>query len=107
MEKPSAPTSRFQGTRHLSPSSDIFRALAHPLRMQICSIIDDKNPACVNEIYGALNIEQSIASQHLRILRKAKLVHTSRKGKYVYYQLDYDKLECACRVANHFSGYVD
>lgn len=90
----------------LKSSSDIFRALAHPLRIRICAIIDDRNPACVHEIYDALNIEQSVASQHLRILRQANLVRTQRQGKFVYYLLDYDKIGNAGKVAGHFARYV-
>ncbi len=106
MNKKSAPPSRLQDGNLLHSSSDVFRALAHPLRIQICCVIDDKNPACVHEIYAALDIEQSIVSQHLRILRKANLVHTRREGKFVYYLLNYYRMECASRVAGHFSGYV-
>ncbi|MBV6440467.1 MAG: ArsR family transcriptional regulator [Haliscomenobacteraceae bacterium CHB4] len=98
--------SRFRQQDHLKSSSDIFRALAHPLRMRICAIIDDKNPACVQEIYDALNIEQSVASQHLRILRQANLVRTQRQGKFVYYLLDYAKMESAGKIAGHFAGYM-
>jgi len=98
--------SLFQSDAHLKSSSDIFRALAHPLRMQICAIIDDKNAACVHEIYDALNIEQSVASQHLRILRQANLVHTRREGKYIYYLLDYGKIEGAKKVAGLFAAFV-
>lgn len=97
---------RFRSFEHLKCSSDIFRALAHPLRIQICAIIDEKNPACVNEIYATLNIEQSVASQHLRILRQASLVHTRRKGKFVYYLLDYDKMEKSKKAAGLFAGFV-
>lgn len=99
-------SSRFHRQDHLKSSSNIFRALAHPLRMRICGIIDDKNPACVNEIYAALGIEQSVASQHLRILRQANLVLTRRKGKFVYYQLDYIKMANAGKIAGHFATYV-
>lgn len=106
MNKHSVPPSKFRDGAHLRSSSDVFRALAHPLRIQICSVIDDKNPACVNEIYAALDIEQSIVSQHLRILRKANLVHTRREGKFVYYLLNYYRMECACKVAGCFAGYV-
>lgn len=106
MKKTPVPSSRFQSGNQLVSSSDIFRALAHPLRIRICSVIDDKNPACVNEIYAALDIEQSIASQHLRILRKANLVYTRREGKYVYYLLDYGRVERACKAAGCFSTYV-
>ena len=97
---------RLHQQNHLKSSSDIFRALAHPLRIRICAIIDDKNPACVQEIYDALQIEQSVASQHLRILRQANLVRTRREGKFVYYLLDYDKMQNAGKVAGHFAGYV-
>lgn len=97
---------RFHPQDQLKSSSDIFRALAHPLRIRICGIIDDKNPACVQEIYDSLGIEQSVASQHLRILRQANLVRTRRKGKFVYYLLDYAKLANAGKAAGFFARYV-
>lgn len=99
-------TSRPRQQNQLKSSSDIFRALAHPLRIRICAIIDDKNPACVQEIYDALNIEQSVASQHLRVLRQANLVRTQRQGKFVYYLLDYAKMESAGKIAGLFAGYL-
>lgn len=99
-------TPRLHQQDQLKSSSEIFRALAHPLRIRICAIIDDKNPACVHEIYDALNIEQSVASQHLRILRQANLVRTRREGKFVYYLLDYGKMESAGKIAGLFAGYV-
>lgn len=99
-------TARQHQQKHLKSSSDIFRALAHPLRIRICAIIDDKNPACVQEIYDALQIEQSVASQHLRILRQANLVHTRREGKFVYYLLDYPRMQNARKVAGCFAEYV-
>ncbi|GAB4495591.1 MAG: hypothetical protein OHK0019_25070 [Saprospiraceae bacterium] len=98
--------SRFEEKPYLKSSSDIFRALAHPLRLRICAIIDEKNQACVQEIYDTLQIEQSVASQHLRILRQANLVHTRRSGKFVYYLLDYARLKRAERIAGLFAGYV-
>jgi DNA-binding transcriptional ArsR family regulator len=99
-------SSRIHPQEQLKSSSEIFRALAHPLRIRICGIIDDKNPACVQEIYDTLGIEQSVASQHLRILRQANLVLTRRQGKFVYYLLDYQKLAHAGKAAGLFAGYV-
>jgi DNA-binding transcriptional ArsR family regulator len=105
MSNQSSPRSHQHNT--IKASSEIFRALAHPLRMRICAVIDDKNPACVHEIYNALGIEQSLASQHLRILRQAKLVHTRREGKLVYYLLDYGKLACVGRTAGLIAQYIE
>ncbi|WP_367388327.1 ArsR/SmtB family transcription factor [Lewinella sp. LCG006] len=76
----------------LEVSSEILRALAHPLRMKILSFIDKHGSVNVNKIYNTLQLEQSITSQHLRILRLANLVDTKRRGKYVVYEIAYDKL---------------
>lgn len=98
---------RFRGDdRQLRSSSDIFRALAHPLRMRICAFLDEKDSACVQEICHALQIEQSVASQHLRILRQANLARTRRAGKYIYYLLDYGKMENAQKAADLFATFV-
>jgi ArsR family transcriptional regulator len=46
----------------------------------------------VNKIYNTLKLEQSITSQHLRILRDAGLVNTTRDGKYIHYTVNYAKI---------------
>ncbi len=77
----------------LKPAVRILRALAHPLRLRIISVIHENNgSANVGEIFAALKIEQSVASQHLRILREAALVNTRRDQKFVYYSLDYERI---------------
>ena len=78
--------------RDLEISSEILRALAHPLRMRILEFIDQHKLINVNKIYSSLNLEQSITSQHLRILRQAGLVETERQGKFIYYKLNYPRL---------------
>ncbi|MDX1912325.1 MAG: metalloregulator ArsR/SmtB family transcription factor [Saprospiraceae bacterium] len=72
----------------------ILRALAHPLRIKIIRTIhqNKEGAANVGEIYTALEIEQSIASQHLRVLRHADLVVTRRDHKFVYYSLNYERI---------------
>jgi DNA-binding transcriptional ArsR family regulator len=87
------------GEANLHISSDIMRALAHPLRMKMLAFIDSKESACVQDIYDALQLEQSIASQHLRILRMAGLVHSKRSQKFIFYSLNYPRLEKAVQVA--------
>ena len=76
----------------LQVSSEVLRAIAHPLRMQILEFIDQNDQINVNKIYNTLNLEQSITSQHLRILRLAGLVETHRDGKFIYYSVNYDKI---------------
>jgi len=77
----------------LKVASDLLRALAHPLRMKILAFIDKQKKINVNKIYNTLKLEQSITSQHLRILRQADLVETDREGKFIYYSVNYDKVK--------------
>ncbi|MBL7775404.1 MAG: helix-turn-helix transcriptional regulator [Saprospiraceae bacterium] len=84
---------------HLQVSTDILRALAHPLRLHMIRTLLDQQPLNVHTLYTLLNIEQSVASQHLRILRNAGLVYTQRKGKYVEYLVQSEQLNKALSVA--------
>ena len=86
----------------LQVSSEILRAIAHPLRLQILKFIDQHDQINVNKIYNTLNLEQSITSQHLRILRLAGLVKTSRDGKFVYYGVTYDKIGQSIEAIDKF-----
>lgn len=86
----------------LQLSTDILRALAHPLRMKILSFIDQNEVINVNKIYNTLKLEQSITSQHLRILRTAGLVVTVRDGKYIHYKVDYDRLQNTVTAIDKF-----
>lgn len=87
----------------LQLSSDILRALAHPLRLKILEFIDQNESINVNKIYNTLKLEQSITSQHLRILRLAGLVHTQREGKYIHYSIDYDKIDNTVKSIRAFN----
>ncbi|MCB0570763.1 MAG: helix-turn-helix transcriptional regulator [Phaeodactylibacter sp.] len=89
-------------SERLHASSEILRAIAHPLRMKILEFIDRNDEINVNKIYNTLNLEQSITSQHLRILRQVGLVNTQRDGKYIHYSIDYDKLNNAVEAIHSF-----
>lgn len=80
----------------------IAHALAHPLRLKILDYIHRHGTTNVNQIYKSLDIEQSITSQHLRILRDAGIVENEREGKYVHYCLNYDQVEQASNAVSAF-----
>lgn len=86
----------------LEESSEILRALAHPLRMKILEFIDNHDSINVNKIYNTLKLEQSITSQHLRILRKAGIVNTEREGKFIHYHINYNKVSGVLGAVNNF-----
>jgi hypothetical protein len=69
-----------------------LKALNHKLRQKILATIEKADAITVTDIYVKLRIEQSVASQHLAILRKARIVNTTRKGKCIYYTIDYNRI---------------
>ncbi len=70
----------------------ILRALNHKLRHQMLKLLDDNKKMTVTEIYVKLRLEQSVASQHLAILRRAGIVTTVRDGKFIYYSPNYPRI---------------
>jgi len=52
----------------------------------------NKKKMIVTAIYGGLGIEQSVASQHLAILRRAQILKTEREGKFIHYKINYNRL---------------
>ena len=88
-------------------ASEILRAIAHPLRLRILEFIDQNDSINVNKIYNTLNLEQSITSQHLRILRINNLVSTTRDGKYIHYRVNYDAVANAVDSVNSFLSLTE
>ena len=71
----------------------ILRALNHKLRQQLLKLIEEEKKITVTEIYVRLRLEQSVASQHLAILRKAGVVSTQRDGKFIYYIINHKRID--------------
>lgn len=65
--------------------SDLFKALAHPVRLQILDLLRE-GELCVCDIETALGQRQSCISQHLMLLRKVGLVADRKDGLHVYYR---------------------
>ncbi len=78
----------------------ILRAVNHKLRQQLLKLIDEEKRITVTEIYVRLRLEQAVASQHLAILRKAGIVSTEREGKFIYYIVNYKRLEEVSKIVN-------
>lgn len=70
-----------------------LRALYHPLRKQMVEIMEQKRKVNVTEIYHKMKLEQSVASQHLAILRRAGIVKTTRDGKFIWYSTNKKRIE--------------
>ena len=74
-------------SNHLQSSCvGLLKVLADETRLAVVRQLLDE-PKHVNEINAPLQLEQSLLSHHLRILREAGLVLAERDGKAVLYSL--------------------
>lgn len=62
-------------------------ALAHPMRMRMCRNLG-RATYTTSELADALGITAPEVSRHLAVLKKAELISTRRRGRYVLHQLD-------------------
>ncbi|MDQ3147907.1 MAG: metalloregulator ArsR/SmtB family transcription factor [Actinomycetota bacterium] len=69
----------------------LLRVLAEPLRWRIVELLADEE-LCVCHIVDALEVAQPLVSHHLRVLRDAELVETSRHRYWTYYRLRPERL---------------
>ena len=76
----------------IKKAAAILRAVNHKLRQNIIRVLEEKEHLTVTEIYVRLRIEQSVASQHLAVLRRAEFVKTTRDGKNIHYSLNQQRL---------------
>lgn len=66
--------------------ADFFKALAHPLRIQILEVLAEGDLS-VNEIQSRLGSEGSAVSQQLTVLRAKNIVLGTKDGNRVIYSL--------------------
>jgi ArsR family transcriptional regulator len=71
-----------------------FNALADPVRLRVLSILASapQGEVCVCDFVKPLGKSQPTVSHHLKILSDAGLVHGDRRGKWVWYSLDRERL---------------
>ncbi|MFG2043686.1 ArsR/SmtB family transcription factor [Dactylosporangium sp. NPDC048998] len=67
--------------------SELFRALAAPLRLAIVRLLVTHHQLHVHEIIEAIGAPQTLTSQHLRVLRDARVVERAQDGRHVVYRL--------------------
>lgn len=77
---------------NMKKAAMVLRAMNHKLRQQILGLVDSEKRITVTEIYVRLRLEQSVASQHLAILRKSGIVNTIRDGKFIHYSLNHKRI---------------
>lgn len=69
----------------------ICKALSDPTRFKIFLLLNNRI-SCVNAIVNSLQVSQPAVSQHLKVLREAGLVNIEKKGYWVHYSSNKEKI---------------
>jgi ArsR family transcriptional regulator len=77
-----------------------FHALSDPTRVAIVSRLASTDECCVCDLTAAFELAQPTISHHLKVLRDAGLVESSRRGTWAYYRL----VPAAVRELRHTLG---
>jgi ArsR family transcriptional regulator, arsenate/arsenite/antimonite-responsive transcriptional repressor len=64
-----------------------FKALADPTRVAIVNSLSAADEVCVCNLTETFDLSQPTISHHLKILREAGLVESTRRGTWAYYRL--------------------
>src|SRR5436190_12328900 len=70
-----------------------FKALADPTRVAIVNQLSATDEVCVCNLTAAFELSQPTISHHLKVLREAGLVESTRRGTWAYYRLVPEALE--------------
>ena len=73
----------------LSQATDVFKAVGHPARLRILSMLRSGG-LCVCQITAVLDLAVSTVSAHLAELKRAGLVVERKDGRWVSYSLAED-----------------
>lgn len=77
----------------------LFKALSDPHRVQIVNLLASRGEAlCVCEFVEPLGIGQPTVSHHLKTLTVAGLLHRVQRGRWAYYYLQQEVMDCLASV---------
>ena len=71
--------------------TNLLKALGDPRRFQMLRLLSERS-YCVSALARVSSLSESAVSQHLKILREAKLVYGVKRGYYTHYCVDREVL---------------
>jgi ArsR family transcriptional regulator len=73
--------------QEMEKAAFILKSIAHPSRLAIIDILSKQPWQAVSEISDKLDMEQSLTSHHLNIMKMKGVLESKRDGKSIKYKL--------------------
>lgn len=82
------------GAERAAELASVFKAMGDPVRLRLLSMIASHRAgeACVCELTGVFDLSGPTISHHLKVLREAGLISGERRGTWVYYRVERERL---------------
>ena len=88
----------------LQVKANLFKALAHPARLQILQFLAETKTCISGDISEELPLGRTTVNQHLKELKNAGLIQGQVEGVKTNYCLDYAKIE---EMKNLLIGFLN
>lgn len=105
MPTTSAGSAGFAGARQplYEIKANLFKALAHPIRIRVLEILSASGqPTPVSDLLAEIDVEPTLLSQHLAVLKRHHVVSGQRQGNAVFYELAHPKVSELLVIARTF-----
>jgi uncharacterized protein YndB with AHSA1/START domain/DNA-binding transcriptional ArsR family regulator len=83
---------------------DVFAVLSNPVRRRILELLLER-PHTVNDLVDEFRLHRPAVSEHLQVLRLAKLVRDERRGRERYYHIEPARLLAVNEWLKPFERY--
>jgi len=85
----------------------ICKALGHPTRIQIMTLLWKRNNRTCGEIVELIPLAQSTISKHLLELKKGNLVSIKNEGKKIIYSIDLENIEILKKYLTSYLSTIE
>lgn len=83
-------------------NAETYKVLANPKRLEILNLLREQEMS-VEELVKTLGVAKANVSQHLALLRHAKLVTVRREGLSGYYNIVDPRIVEPCRILHNLA----
>ena len=91
----------------LGHSASLFAALGDQTRLRLVSRLSDRGPMSITRLAAGSKVTRQAITKHLRVMERAGLVRSRRRGRESLWQVDRERLEDARRYLELISRQWD
>lgn len=85
----------------------LFSALGDETRLALVSRLSGGQPMSIRSLTGGTRVTRQAVTKHLRVMERAGLLHSVRRGRERLWRVDRRRLEAASRHLGAIAGQWD